>query len=82
MSDDILEQLARLEVREPPPEFDHQLHERMNRSLLVQHVVELATGVAPWALGCFAQAVLGLVRYTITGRFDDRGRSEDRSGRP
>lgn len=83
MSDDFLERLADLELREPPAEFDRQLHERMNRSLLVQHIVDLAVGAFPWAMVHFVQAVAGLVRYTVTGRFDDPRRTDDdRSGEP
>ncbi|MGD0898912.1 MAG: hypothetical protein ABR915_13825 [Thermoguttaceae bacterium] len=73
---DFLEQLAEIEVRDPPPEFDRQLHQRLNRSLVVQHVVELVTGAAPWALGHFFRALGGFVAFTLTGEFADDGRPE------
>jgi hypothetical protein len=76
MTDDFLAPLAQLDVRPPPPEFDRQLHERMNRSLLVQHLVDLVTGALPWALVHFAQAVVGLLRFTTTGRFDEPKRPQ------
>ena len=71
---DFLEQLADLEVRELPPQFDRQLPQRVNRSLLVQHVVELATGAAPWALAQFFHAVGGFFALSLTGKFDDERR--------
>jgi hypothetical protein len=65
------EQLANLEVRQPPPEFDRKLHERLNRSLVVQHLLDLATGAVPHALAEFARAVIGLVEFSMTGRFGE-----------
>jgi hypothetical protein len=71
---DFLEQLADLEIREPPPQFDRQLHQRLNRSLLAQHVVELVTGAAPWALAQLLRAVTGFFVLSLTGKFDDERR--------
>lgn len=67
---DFLEQLADLEVRDPPPEFDRSLHERLNRSLVVQHVLDLMLGAIPWAIAHFFGAVVGFVKFTATGKFD------------
>jgi hypothetical protein len=69
---DFLEQLAELEVRRPPPEFDRHLHERLNRTLLVQHFVDLVFGAMPWALVHLLQAVIGLVAFSITGKYPSR----------
>ena len=41
---DFLEQLADGEVREPPPDFDRRLHLRVNRTLVVQHVIDFFIG--------------------------------------
>jgi hypothetical protein len=71
MSSDFLEQLAMLEVREPPPEFDRALHERVNRALLIQHLLSLAVGSIPWSVLHFLRGVVGVALFSITGRFDD-----------
>ena len=47
---DFLEQLAEMPLGDVPAEFDHQLHGRLNRALLMQHIVELLTGAVPWAV--------------------------------
>jgi hypothetical protein len=80
MNADFLEQLAQLDVPEPPAEFDRQLHERVNRSLVVQHVMDLVLGAAPWALAQFARAVAGAVVFSVGGDYpEDRlGKTADR----
>ena len=74
MATDFFEQLAELEVP-PPPEaeqFDRQLHDRVNRSLVAGQLVDLATGGLPWAFIHFARALVGLVTLTLTGRYDTK----------
>jgi hypothetical protein len=68
---DILEQLAKLEVAPPPPEFDRRLHERVNQSLMVQHLIDFVVGAVPWALLHFFRAVVGMARFSITGKFEE-----------
>lgn len=75
--DDPLEQLALLEVPDPPAGFDRQLHQRVNDWLTLQHAVDLVLRAAPWAIGELARAALGLLAFTLTGRYDD-GRSPRR----
>ncbi len=79
MSSDFLDQLATLEAPQPPPEFDRQLHQRLNRALLTQHLLGLAAGCLPWVLGCFLRGLLGAVIFSITGRFGEpeRPKNED-----
>jgi hypothetical protein len=69
MAEDFLEQLANLEVQAPPQGFDRQLHQRVNRSLAAQQLLDLVLGGLPWALLQFAYALAGLVAFSITGRF-------------
>lgn len=71
---DPLEQLALLEVPEPPAEFDRQLHRRLNQRLIVQHLADLLLRAMPWAILEMARAALGLFGFTLTGRFDDERR--------
>jgi hypothetical protein len=65
---------TRVSVKVPPPpvEFDRQLHQRVNKSLVSLQVIDLAVRAMPWAIVEFARAVLGLVAYSIAGRYPDR----------
>jgi hypothetical protein len=81
---DVLEELADLEVRQPPAEFDRQLHARVNRALIIQHLADFVLGAIPWAIGRFFAAVLGLIGFTLTGSFkapEDGGRGTGDEGR-
>ena len=71
---DFLERLAELEVRQPPPEFDRQLHQRLNQSLAAQHLLDFVAGAMPWAIACLLRALLGWLAFTLTGKFDDQRR--------
>ena len=68
---DLLEKLAELEVVPPPPEFDRQLHDRVNRSLLAQHLTDFFAGAVPWVLMHFFRAVLGMAAFSLTGKYED-----------
>ena len=71
---DFLEQLADLEVREPPPDFNRRLHQRVNRMLVVQHVIDFFLGAIASAATHFFRATLGWLQYTITGRYPEHDR--------
>ena len=64
---DFLEQLAEIEVRDPPPEFDRQLHKRVNQMLLMQHLADFLLGGIPWAVLHFLRGVLGFFALTLLG---------------
>jgi hypothetical protein len=66
---DFLEQLADMEVPEPPAQFDRQLHNRVNRVLLLQQLLEFALVFLPRSALHFARAVLALLVYSTIGRF-------------
>jgi hypothetical protein len=72
MALDLFEKLADLDVPPPPARFDQQLHERVNRSLLIGQLLDLIVGAAPWALGQFARAFVGMVIFTLTGRYESK----------
>ena len=76
MAEDFLEQLANLEVQEPPAAFDRQLHQRVNRSLATQHLLDLAVGAFPWAVCHLLRALAGAVAFSATGRFDDERKAD------
>ena len=46
---DFLEQLADGEIREPPPDFNLRLHERLNRTLVVQQLIDFFLAQLPGA---------------------------------
>ena len=75
---DLLEQLADLEVPPPPAQFDRQLHERVNRSLVTSQLVDLLARGLPWALLHFARAVVGLVGFTLTGHYEAKRKNHRR----
>ena len=74
----LLEKLAAWEVPPPPVQFDRQLHERVNRSLVVSQFVDLIVRGFPWALLHFARAFFGLVVFSVTGRYETK--SKDQQG--
>lgn len=70
MADNFLEQLGELEVPPPPAQFDSQLHERVNESLLGVQLTELVVEVMPMAIAEMARAFVGFVTFTLTGRYE------------
>ena len=75
---DLLEKLAEWEVPPPPAQFDAQLHERVNRSLVIWQFVDLLLHGLPWALALFARAVMGLIIFTVTGQYEKDRRKQRR----
>jgi hypothetical protein len=78
MSSNLLEQLAELEVAPPPPQFDRELHQRVNRTLLAQQVADLAIGAVPLAAVEFLRAVAAALAFTMTGHFPQDRREKTR----
>lgn len=70
MANDFFEQLSQIEVPPPPAEFDRQLHERMNRTLLWVHLSDFAVGTLGFALVNMFRALIGLISLTVTGKFE------------
>ena len=69
MSLDLLDQLARSEVPAPPPELEQGVHERLNATLVTLQVMEALLRALPYAALQFARSVLGLLVFTLTGRY-------------
>jgi hypothetical protein len=78
MALDLFDKLAELDVPPPPARFDQQLHERVNRSLLIGQLLDFVVGAAPWALAQFARAFVGLVILTLTGRYESKANRKRR----
>jgi hypothetical protein len=74
MADDFLDQLAELDVPPPPAGFDSQLHGRVNRTLLLQQMVELMCEAIPLMVVEFGRAMRGALRFTLTGKYESSRR--------
>lgn len=74
MATDLFEQLGDMEVPPPPEagEFDRQLHDRVNRSLVAGQFVDLAARGMPFAAVHFSRALVGLLAVTLTGNYDNK----------
>ena len=70
MAPDFLEQLADVDVPPPPSTFGEQLHERMNRGLVTLQLIELFTVIFPAAVFELARALTGLVRFSLSGKYE------------
>jgi len=64
---DPLEALTHSEVPPPPRDFDHGVHDRVNRLLLLGQMADLLGQGLPWAVGHFAAALAALVETTVIG---------------
>jgi hypothetical protein len=78
MASNLFDRLADLEVPPPPTQFDEQLHERVNRSLVTSQLIDLAVKGLPWALLHFSRAFIGFVVFTLTGRYETPNRRDSR----
>jgi hypothetical protein len=75
MASDLFERLADLEVPPPPPQFDEQLHLRVNRSLVIGQFIDLLVKGLPWSLAHFARALVAAIGFTITGRYETNSKN-------
>lgn len=78
MATNLFERLAEMDVPPPPAQFDAQLHDRVNRSLVTWQLVDLLVRGMPWALGHFAQAMVGCLAFTLTGRYETKTKNGPR----
>ena len=76
---DPLEQLANVTVPPVPDAGTLRIgvRRRLNPRLLALHVVEFAVGATAWAVVHMAAALAAALRYTVTGRWPDRPKSDD-----
>jgi hypothetical protein len=78
MASDVFEQLADVKVPPPPSEFDAQLHDKVNRGLVITQFFELFVTALPWALIQFSRAFIGLVAFSVTGRYEPKSKERRR----
>ena len=79
----LLEQMSEIRVPPLPEDFDRSVHQRLNKRLLLEHLADLLFRGLPTAVAHFAQPWVGLLVYSLVGRFeleqpDQRETSEDR----
>lgn len=78
MTNDLLERLAESEIPPVPADFDREVHERVNDALMLGHFAEFGLRVLPYALVHMAQALIGLLTLTLSGRFPADASTRDR----
>jgi hypothetical protein len=70
MATDILEQLADKEVPPTPVEqLQRGFSDRLNKRLLVQQLLDLALRGLPYAAWHMVCGMIGVLYYTVVGRF-------------
>jgi hypothetical protein len=76
---DPLEQLANVTVPPVPDTATLRtgVRRKLNPRLLALHVVEFAIGATAWAVVHLAAALAAALRYTVTGRWPDRPKTDD-----
>ena len=76
---DPLEQLANATVPPVPDAATLRtgVRRRLNPRLLALHVVEFAIGATAWAVVHMAAALAAALRYTVTGRWPERPKSDE-----
>jgi len=79
MSDDLFDLLAETPVPPVPPALSQGVHRRLNRALVVLHLVEFVLCVLPYGLLHFARGVVGWMVHTVSGRFPDDRPSGEKS---
>jgi len=78
MTNDLLERLAESEIPPLPADFDREVHDRVNDALMFAHFAEFGLRVLPYALVHMAQALIGLLTLTLSGRFPADASTRDR----
>ncbi len=76
---DPLEQLANVTVPPVPDAATLRtgVRRKLNPRLLALHVIEFAIGATAWAVVHMAAALAAALRYTVTGRWPERPKSDD-----
>jgi hypothetical protein len=76
---DPLEQLANVAVPPVPDAVTLRtgVRRKLNPRLLALHVMEFAIGATAWAVVHMAAALAAALRYTVTGRWPDRPKTDD-----
>jgi hypothetical protein len=79
---DLLEKLAELPVppAPAPQAFDKGIHERINSRLIVSQTADFLLRGFGFGVAHFSKALLGVVRLTLTGKFEALKNDRDSRG--
>ena len=69
MAKGMLESLAERDVPPVPVDLNRQVHERVNRALLVSHLLDLTFGGLPYLAVHFCRSIGHFLKFTFTGRY-------------
>ncbi len=72
MANNLLDQLNESEVPPPPREMTRDVHERLNQWLVFAQTADLVLRAFGYAAAYFGEAVLGMISYSLTGKFPPR----------
>ena len=78
MALNLLDQLSQQDIPQPPVRLRQQVRERMNVTLLVLQLADLALRGMPYVMLHFAKAVVGLVLFSLSGTYEPRPRDDAR----
>ena len=74
----VLEQLNQKRIPAPPQRLKLEVRQRVNTALIALQHADFVLRALPFALLHFAQAVGGLMLYTLTGTYEPRVRDDSR----
>ena len=69
MATDFFEQLAETKVPPAPVDLPEQVHRRLNSSLLTLQMLDLLLRGLGYAMFEFGRALVGVITYSLLGRF-------------
>lgn len=78
MTNNLLDQLHETEVPPPPSEMTRDVHKRLNQWLAFAQTADLVLRAFGCAAAYFAEAVLGMINYSLTGKYPNPPRDEHR----
>ena len=74
----LLDQMRQQEVPRPPAQLRKQVRERMNASLLLLQLADLALRGLPYAMLEMGKAPRASLRFTLSGAYQPRPRDDAR----
>jgi hypothetical protein len=77
MPNNLLEQLTKSEIPPPPPDMRRQVHRRLNQWLIAAQMGDMLLRAFVYAAGHFAQAVVSLIFFSLTGKHVTRQTAAD-----
>ena len=78
----LFEELAERDIPPLPADFGQAVHQRVNRSLVALQLLDLLWRGLPWAFLHFGRGLIGLLAFTLTGKFPVDKNREARDEKP